>query len=316
MKRLIISVMLLLTITLAAGCGSSSSQKNTAEESTKEDVIVLYYINSSEDGFETKRYHLSAKDSVSDACYEVMKQLFSSENVKKGGYHVLADKGLTYEISVMDNDVTVDFGTDYQKLNSSEEILMRTAIVKSLVQVPGVDTVTFTVNNKALMGSENSAIRQMTGEDFVTDSDNGLYSGEKQVTLYYVNKKGTELVPVKSTIHYSDNIPIEKQVLEELKSPPERDDIQAALPQDFVVQSTYLRGNVCYVDLSSPAKKRQEQLSGKIMLYAMVNTLTDLDDVMQVKFTVEGEKGGTISGFPSFDKMFVHDYSYYRNEVK
>ena len=58
---------------------------------------------------------------------------------------------------------TVDLGAGYRQLNAADAILLRAAVVKSLVQISGVDSVRFTINGDSLLDSEDTPNRRDDG---------------------------------------------------------------------------------------------------------------------------------------------------------
>ena len=67
--------------------------------------------------------------------------------------------------------------------------------------------------------------------------------------------------------------------------------------------------NICYVDLSSGIENAAVDVKEKVTVYAMVNSLTDLDTAYQVQFTIDGKKVSKLNEFEKFDVLLTSDFS-------
>lgn len=67
--------------------------------------------------------------------------------------------------------------------------------------------------------------------------------------------------------------------------------------------------NTCYVDLSSDIENAVADVKEKITVYAMVNTLTDLDTAYQVQFTIDGKRVSKLNEFEKFDTLLTSNFS-------
>ncbi len=109
--------------------------------------------------------------------------------------------------------------------------------------------------------------------------------------MYYTNETGDKLIPYLTELTVTDNVPLETQVLLALKNPPaSKKNLKSPLPSDFYVNQTQILNNICYVDLSSEVEKAAVNVKEKVTVYAMVNSLADLDTAYQVQFTIDGKK--------------------------
>lgn len=90
---------------------------------------------------------------------------------------------------------------------------------------------------------------------------------------------------------------------------PENEKLESAIPEGTKVNSCNLKGNTLYVDLSkefidnAPSGIDEESM----VVYSIVNTLTELNEVSGVKFLINGEenlqfKDGKISFKEAFKK--------------
>lgn len=80
-----------------------------------------------------------------------------------------------------------------------------------------------------------------------------------------------------------------------LISGPESEKLESAIPEGTKVNTCTLKGNTVYVDLSkefienAPAGIEEESMA----IYSIVNTLTELNEVTEVKILINGEENQT-----------------------
>lgn len=301
------------------GCTTSDdSSTETKSESAEETNILLYYPNANSDGFYTVDYTLENAEDPLMASYEVISCLSDTENNRTDNYKPAIPTGVIVNSIVLDGEEeTVDMGAGYRQLDDTEEILLRTSVVKSLVQIDGVDSVRFTINGDSLLGSDDNPIGAMTKDTFILEKEaDTLFCSEENVTLYYADQSGDGLVEYKTHLKTEDNMPLETRVLLELMEVPEDLDAQSPLPSNLIVNQTQIHNGVCYVDLSKDIENVLPGVEEKVMVYAMVNSITALGNATSVQFTVEGEKMKSLRDFDSFHLMMTNDYSLVDSAIK
>lgn len=313
----------LLSLTALCGCGKSTnsaqekteSQEQVTKEETdkkKSNVIDLYYLNAQEDGFKKVSCKLQHSDDPKEMANEVLYKLSDTENSNTNKYKASIFDGVVInDVNVNRGKATVDFGAGYIQLSSAQEVLLRTSVVKSLLQIKGIDGVMFSVNGSSLLDSDKVPVGLMDSSTILTDdSQTDIYSAKKKVKLYYTNETGDKLIPYLKELTVTGNVPLETQVLLALKNPPaSKKNLKSPLPSDFYVNQTQILNNICYVDLSSEVEKAAVNVKEKVTVYAMVNSLTDLDTAYQVQFTIDGKKVSKLNEFENFDALLTSDFS-------
>ena len=215
------------------------------------------------------------------------------------------------DVNVSRGKATIDFGAGYIQLSHTQEVLLRTSVVKSLLQIQGIDGVLFSVNGSSLLDNDKMPVGLMEASTILTDDGQAdIYSAKKKVKMYYTNETGDKLIPYLTELTVTDNVPLETQVLLALKNPPaSKKNLKSPLPSDFYVNQTQILNNICYVDLSSEVEKAAVNVKEKVTVYAMVNSLTDLDTAYQVQFTIDGKKISKLNEFENFDALLTSDFS-------
>lgn len=317
----------LLVLTFLCSCGNNANSAKKAQVETKSEKqtsgekkaqkqknekIDLYYLNAQEDGFKKVSYSLTNTDSPLKASYEVVYKLSDTEGNNTNEYKASVFDGIVInEITLERGKENIDFGGSYGQLSHVKEVLLRTSVVKSLLQIKGVEGITFSVNGSSLLDTDKVPVGLMDSSTILTDNgDEDIYSSQKKVKLYYTNETGDKLIPYLMEVKVKDNVPLETQVLLLLKTPPaSKKNLKSPLPKDFNVNQTQIMNNICYVDLNSNIENAAVDVKEKVTVYAMVNSLTDLDTAYQVQFTVDGKTVSKINEFEQFDTLLTSDFS-------
>ena len=113
------------------------------------------------------------------------------------------------------------------------------------------------------------------------------------ISLYFKNIETNSLIAEAKCIDVKDlyNNPY-TYLINTLISGPESDKLESAIPEGTKINSCTLKGNIVYVDLSqefidnAPSGIDEENL----VIYSIVNTLTELNEVSGVKFLINGEE--------------------------
>ncbi len=116
---------------------------------------------------------------------------------------------------------------------------------------------------------------------------------QTMITLYYVNTETNTLMPEARVIDAKDLLENPyKTLVQELLAIPRNEKLKSALPEGVKVNDAVLEGNVATIDLSKEFIENQQNDNSKITLsvYAIVNTLTELNEVKFVKILVDNEE--------------------------
>ena len=91
-----------------------------------------------------------------------------------------------------------------KKMKKSKGSTLQAAVVQTLVQVDGIDFVSFYVGDDVLKDREGIPIGLMSADDFVQNTGSSLSSYQvTSLNLYFSNEDGTKLVSEKiNDVHY------------------------------------------------------------------------------------------------------------------
>lgn len=306
MKKRFFSIWLFsLIVVTCLFCGCEKEKTKKAQE---DGAIQLYYFNTEENGFVTVPYDPTEKKPL-DTSKELIHMLSDTTDDNTNQYKPsLEESIMVNKVFLEETELIIDFSAGYEQLPSEKEILCRTALVKTLIQVDGVDCVLFTINGESLKDVNGANVGPMDNTTFIIDK-NKIYEEERKVVLYYPNREGEKLTEVEETIKADGNQPLEQAALYALKTPSLDNKLRAALPSDLEILSTQIFDHICYVDLSKEMISSLSGINEKVMIYSMVNTIIGIGNATGVQFTIEGEKYTTLHDFDGFEKTMTFNYS-------
>lgn len=209
-----------------------------------------------------------------------------------------------------EQSAVIDFDKQYEELNSNEAVMLRASIVLSLTELDYINSVKLTVDGQPILDSNGKAIGQMTKQDIVIGVEDYLLTTETHVlTLYFANEDRKALKTEKRIVDIEGGKPLQQVVMEELMKGPKSDDLNKTIPEATKIIEIIVKDGICYVDLSD--KFLQNPLKGgldeKLTLYSIVNSLTELSDINQVQFLIQGEKQQKYKSIQEFNKLFSRD---------
>ena len=208
----------------------------------------------------------------------------------------------------------VDFSEEYNALKPEEEILIRAAIVRTLTQANTCSLVAFTVKSEPLLAHDGTLVGSMSADSFVENPGKQINSSvETALTLYFA-KEGTSLVKETRKVHYSTNISMEKLIMEQLIEGPKKSGAMATLPSGTKLISVSVVDGVCYVNLSDSFKNQNPEVSEEIVLYSIVNSLTELQGVTKVQISVNGSTDGKVRFSYDLSNMYERDLKYIKED--
>ncbi|SFO29722.1 MULTISPECIES: GerMN domain-containing protein [unclassified Pseudobutyrivibrio] len=279
MKRLL---SLILTITLAlsmVSCGSKNEESD----------YQIYYLKSDKAGIVPTAYTFQSDDTaemVEEAINELAESPDDIDYINTIPSEVEAK---SWEIN--DGNLSLYLVGGYDSLDTYTEILVRAAIVKTLVQIDGVESVSIYVNDAPLADSNGDSIGAMTADTFIEDfgqETDSLLS--TNLTLYFASADGMSTVAETREVYYSRNVTIERLVIEQLLKGPDSDELLSAIPPGTKLNSISVSENgVCIVNFDAAIESTVTGVTENVTVYSIVNSLTELDNIKQVQILVNGD---------------------------
>ena len=128
-------------------------------------------------------------------------------------------------------------------------------------------------------------------------------------TLYFTDKSGQKLVKEQRTVRYKRSIPKERIVLEQLMKGPLEKGHYPTIPENTEVLNVTIADRICYVAFDGVFSSYALDVSEKIPVYSVVNSLLDALDADKVQITVGGK-----DRLDTFGKKMELYHFYERND--
>ncbi len=235
---------------------------------------------------------------VTEICYVtetdstlLIQELLEALKTQPSRYDYVAPLGNLKLLGTTFNEgiLVLNFDTSYKSLTSTEEVLTRAAIVRTLYAIEGVDGISITVAGEALMDALGNPVGVMTADQFVDNPGTEINSYEQaRLHLYFAGEEGTTLVDTYRTIAYNTNISMDRLVMEQLIAGPNIAEVRATVPADTKIISIAVNDGVCYVNLDDKFLSAMQGVSAEVTIYSIVNSLAELTNVNKVSISVNG----------------------------
>ncbi|MCD7980968.1 MAG: GerMN domain-containing protein [Clostridiales bacterium] len=282
-----------------AGCGAGKSAKS---------VYYIYYLNQDMTGLELVEYEPEADP---DNTEEIMDEFL--DRIKEGSDQVEYQQLYPDSVELVDyaynedsSRVLLYFNPAYSEMSVAQEVLSRQAIVETLLQIPDVTGVLFFVGTEAvtesnrerytelcepLTDANGSQVGVMTLDSFLDNPGEEINDIQiADLTLYFASEDGTSLVrETQHVYYYSSNISMEKLVMEQLMEGPNSNNAQSAIPEGTGLISVSVLDGVCVVNLDSNFLTQNYDIQESVVIYSIVNSLSELSTVDTVQIAVNGD---------------------------
>ena len=280
MKKKICMIITVLMLCLLAGGCSVEVQNDPNTQS----VYYLYDISADETQLEKVDYN--PEETTAEYMLKDMMQQMNQKEDDVERISLLPDD-VQMNYSVEGEVLVVNFNSQYTQMSKAREILVRAGVVKTFLQVPGISAVRFTVENQDLTDSKGESVGEMTADTFAEFSGNepDAYCSTT-FTLYFTDKDGQNLVKEQRTVRYRRSIPKERIVLEQLMKGPMEKGHYPTIPENTEVLDVTIADRICYVAFDRVFSSYALDVSEKIPVYSVVNTLLDALEADKVQITV------------------------------
>lgn len=307
--RVLAGLVLLVAAAMLTACSSS----RTAVE---EGSVQVYYLNKEQTTIVSEAYlpdaDLLNEDRAEDLIADLLDRLCVPEDGANHTAPISADSVRSWNVS--DGLLTLDMTSDYGRLSGTKEILVRAALVNTLGSARGVEGVRILVEGAALTDADGNEIGSQSAADFIFSSDNELRAYEKaQLHLYFADESGTRLVDTYRSVVYNSNVALERLVVEEVLKGPNTDVVYPTLDRTISILSVTTRDGICYVNLDRNFLTDPYDVTSRVAVYSLVNSLTELASVDAVQISVEGSTQESFMDI-SLQDVFYRDLSMVGNE--
>lgn len=297
MKKFLTILFVLSVLLGLSACGE--------EQVDPDRLYKVYYISNTETKVEAHDYVMQS-DTPEEQFQELMECLSTMPD--KLEYKAPLTMGfsvLGYKLE--EGKLVIDLDEHYSELSFTTEVLVRAAIVCTMTQVSGVDSVELTVAGSQLYDSLNNLVGRMTAEDFINNMGSEINSYETaHLKLYFANETGDGLIAVERSKPYNTNISLDRLVVEQLIAGPSSsiDGIYPTINPDTKPVSVVTKDGVCYVNLDETFLNQIYNVTADVTIYSIVNSLVELSNVNKVQISINGDTSGMYREKYSFTTVF------------
>lgn len=251
----------------------------------------MYYLNQDRTAIEPMGYEPGADPEDTDSMIEEFIGQIENGTDRAEYQKVYPDSVSLEKYEHTGNLLYIYFNAAYSSMSVEEEVLCRGAIVCTMMQISGVDGVSFFVDNQPLQDSNGKEVGIMTQDSFVDNPGEEINDIQvADLTLYFASQDGQSLVSETQHVHYySSNISTEKLVMEQLLEGPVSENAQSAIPDGTGLIGVSVMDRVCFVNLSDGFLVQDYNISEEVVIYSIVNSLAELPTVDRVQISVDGE---------------------------
>lgn len=277
------------------------------EEIDADRIFQVNYISNDGNKVITQDYIMQADLSDTQAQVEELLRVLGTTPERLEYKPPLAQGFTVLDFELQEGNLILNMDDEYRKLSVPAEVLTRAALVRTLVQLPGIQYVGFMVKGQPLMDSLGSPIGMMNADTFVDNEGSQINSMEQvRIRLYFTDETGTGLVAVNRTLVYNTNISMEKLVMEQLVSGPTSmtKDVYPTLNPDTKVLNVTVNDGICYVNLDETFLTQQGNATAEVVIYSIANSMAELSNVNKVQISVNGKTDILYREFISFSTVF------------
>ncbi len=253
----------------------------------------LYFLNPSGTSLALENRRISYYDE-SDLLLSVIKELVkgpeNNQNMRVISRHAsinsVADDG--------EGNVIADFSEEFLKGGKASVVLGVYAVAKTISSMDGINSVKVTINGEDFVAEDGTVIGYLTADDINLAIDTDT-SETRTITLYFTDIATQKLATEQRTVKITDQQPLEQYIIAELIKGTENVNHRAVLSSDTTLISVNVTNNIGFVNFgrnflekngSTPQEREQT-------IFAIVNSMTELDSINRVQFLIEGKKTDT-----------------------
>ena len=301
-RKNIIALLVLLILFTAASCGSSSGPK-----APEEGLFQLYYL----DKTGTELYPVAHRaEKQENSREELIAELLDCFLHVPNEADAISAPGEQTEYLGFRLDGTllyVYFDAQYGELRKERLMLCSAALTRTLCQIPGVDHVGIYSGDQMLRSREGTPLGPFAANDFIDSVSNVNNYETVELTLYFSDASGKMLTGETRTVTYRVDTPLEELVVEQLLAGPGREGSRPVFADGTRLLSLSVNDNICYLNFNREFLTAIPDEDPGVTIYALVNSLAELDSVQRVQIAVEGSQDVMLRDAVSLNTLFEED---------
>ena len=199
---------------------------------------------------------------------------------------------------------------NYALMNSVQEILCRAALTKTLTQIPDIEYLSIYCAEQPITDAAGNPVGMLSASDFV-DSIRDVNSFERtELTLYFANEAGDQLVEEKREVMQNSNTSLERLIVEQLIEGPQELGHYATIPSDVKLLNVSVNDSVCSINLDAAFLNSTLDVAAYIPIYSIVDSLAELSTVSRVQIRINGSQDDVFRDQIPLSTVFERNYDY------
>jgi germination protein M len=189
----------------------------------------------------------------------------------------------------------IKYSDEYLNMTEFEMNLADYCVVKTLSGINGIQKFQFSLDGEP---HPVSGYRFVTLEDFITNK-NAFQILTRNITLYYPSEDYSGLVARNVSFSMYGHEALENKVISLLLHGDEDLGLSLELPFQARLLSIYVFENTAYLDFSEEFLEyanENDPLRGRLTVYSIVNSLTEIPYIKNVVFKIKGKPPGVYAG--------------------
>ena len=186
-RLLVLAVCLAAVCVMMAGC----SQEEPPVQG-QENAVPVYYKNISHTGINYYMYQSEAstrEEQILDVWDQICRKPTQTDRES-----AIPSEVLLLTFSIEGSNLNLYFNSALAQLDTTSQLLLRAAVVKTFCGIAGIETVTFFADEKPLTDSNYTPLGAQSSSDYVDIISNGLSTTRKTtLVLYYTDETGENL---------------------------------------------------------------------------------------------------------------------------
>ncbi len=156
----------------------------------------------------------------------------------------------------------------------------------------------------------------------LSESEAQQIANKSPISLYFANEEGTKL---KLEVRYIPTSELKKPaneiasliVKELINGPSKGSGLKSTIPAEAKLRTIMINDDVATVDFSKEFKEKHPggKAAEQMTIYSVVNSLTELKEISEVKFKIEGKTSKEFKGAYKFDNPFPRSTSIISRET-
>ncbi len=284
MRRFLLIIKLALIAALTAGILLGTG----CQKQFDPQAFHVFYINSDQTSLIPMEYELRT-DTIEEQIDEALAAL-GTDTGRVDYVKTIPTDVLVTKHELVNGFLKVYFNYSYYDMDEVTEVLCRAGVVRTLMQFKEITNVAFFVSGQPLVDGKGQAIGVMNNDSFIDNPGESMQNiQETELTLYFASADGKSLVKEVQKVRYNRNVPIEKRIIERLLETPKSDNAQSAIPVGTKLITVSVLDGICMVNLDNGFLTQNYDIAEEVVIYSIVNSLTELDTIQTVQISVNGE---------------------------